>query len=734
MIELHGDFETRSRCDLKKHGVYRYMADPSTDPLMFSYTFNGPRKRWLPHEPCPPEIAQHIRDGGMIVAHNAGFERLMMQMILAVRYGWPYPRTEQFRCTAAKAAALSLPRDLKRLGDALDLNVKKDTDGAALIRFFCMPRKDGLFNEPADHPEKFARFQAYCDDDVGSEAEADRRMMPLSPAEQDIYTLDQVINDRGIAFDRESALAALELAEKAKAAIDREVAELTGGWVRKVSEVSKLHTWLVAQDIPTDTVSKADLEVLLELDDLPGNVRRVLELRQEGGKTSVSKLQTMLNRCSDDGRIRGAFLYHGAGTGRWSSPGANLQNMPRYRKVFEDAHLDMPMLFDVIRTREPDMFDAMYGQPLGRPLHLISDAIRGFLTAAPGKELLAADYSGIEGAVAAWLAGENWKLKAMHELIADPSLPDLYRRAAAGIYNTTTDAIPKKDQRRQVGKVSELSLQYAGGVGAFRSMARGYGLKIEPVFAPVWEAADEERRERAVKRYEKEVKRKSLLTQTLSREAWLAAELVKLGWRATHPAIVQTWEDLEDAIRSAVENPGQQFEAGKTKFLVARNFLWALVPAGGCLAYGNPRIRSQVWAKRLIDGEWTDSEIMSKAEAEALALKGEAKIERAARAAVTAMGVDAVTKQWTRFALYGGLSFENLTQRTARDLFVEGMRNAEAAGYPVVHHVYDELVTEVPIGWGDVDEFCELICRLPAWASGMPLAADGWRGPRYKKG
>jgi DNA polymerase len=744
MSGLEIDFETRSDVNIKTAGAYLYFASPHTKALMASYKINGgPKRRWRYGQPCPDDIRRHVESGGMVSAHNNSFERLLWQMVLTPRDGWPALNLKQCRCTAATAAAMSLPRDLAGLGDALGLPVKKNKGGMALIRFFSMPRKakkdepPGLYwHEPEDYPEKFEQFHDYCDDDVEAEAGADSRMVPLSEYEQDLYWIDQLINDRGIRIDVKSARAALYIADRARLILDREIRAATDGFVSTCQQPGKIVEWINAQGVEIPSAAKAEIEELLEADDLPSKVRRVLELRQEAAKNSVSKLKAFLNRCGADERIRGAFLFLAAGTGRWSSVGAQLHNLPRPRKVYGDAHPELKTLFENIRLGDPDWLRFNYGDDLGKPLHLISDALRSFIWAAPGHELVVADYSGIEGAVAAWFAGEQWKLDAMFELMRDDSLPDLYRRAAAGIFNTTTDLLTKKDPRRQVGKVSELSLQYQGGVGAFRSMARNYSLKIEPVYEPVWEAASAERRAAAEKRYEQCLARGEAPTQQLSRKAWLAAELVKVGWRETHPAIKGAWSLLEQGIRDAIESPDKQVTVLKVTYLVSMGFLWCRLPSGRCLAYGKPRLKEQRWVRRKDHetGGWkTESEVMAADIADNLERAGLCKIESKAKPAATALGVDSVTKQFTRFALYGGLAFENIVQAIARDLLANGIKLAEVNGYPVIGHVHDEIISELPRGAGNLKFFSELICRLPDCYAGLPLSASGFIGKRYRK-
>jgi len=750
---LEIDFESRSDVDIKKFGVYIYMASPHTKPLMASYKINGgPTRRWRPGEPCPRDIVEHVEAGDTVSAHNNQFERLLWQCILTPKYGWPKLRTEQCRCTAATAAAMALPRSLDGLGAALDLPVQKDKEGTRLIRKFSIPRKprkdedpNGLYwNEPEDHPEDFERFHDYCDVDVETEADADRRMVPLSDYEQDLWIIDQRVNDRGIRIDRTSALAAINLAEKAKRLLDAAMREATNGFVKKCSEPGKLVEWVKNQGVDMASAAKAEIEELLEYEDLPAHVRKAILIRQEAAKTSVAKLTAFMQRAGADGRIRGAFLYCAAGTGRWSSVGAQLHNLPRPRKEFGDADIRLDVLFDFIRFEDPELLKFMYGDELGKTLWLLSDAIRGFLWAAPGHDLLVADYSGIEGAVAAWFADEEWKVDYLHLLQSEQGkkMPDLYRVAAAGIFNTTTDDIPKSDTRRQVGKVSELSLQYQGGPGAFRSMARNYSLKLAPIYPIVWEASTPERKDKALKRYKNACDRKEPITKLLNREEFLAAEIVKIGWREKHPAISASWSALEDAARAAVERPGAVIKCLKVEYLVARSFLWCRLPSGRCLAYGSPKLKRQVWVKiKQEDGSWSEaSETMALDEAQLAEKRGAVAIMRdkdgalnMAKSAVTALGVNSVTKKWERFALYGGLAFENIVQAIARDLLANGIKKAEAAGYPVIGHVHDEILTEVPRGFGDVAEFEALICELPAWAAGLPLTASGWRGKRYRK-
>lgn len=714
-MSLSLDWETRSDVDIKKRGVYIYCESPHTDALMASYRIGGgPLKRWRRGEPCPADIRAYVEAGGEIKAHNAAFERLIWWRIMSARHGWPKPHIRQFRCTAVTAAALGLPRSLDRLGEALDLKVKKDKRGGALIKSHSMPAgwADGrpIWN---DDPRGLSDFADYCDVDVLTEEEADRRLVPLSDAEQAVYALNETINDRGLRIDVQSARAALRIIEKAKHRINQELIQVTGGYVTAVTQAAKLKEWISRQGVEMPSMDKDDVEeYLFDVDDLPERVRRALELRQEGAKPSVEKIAAMLDRVCADGRARGVYLHHGAGqTGRFSSRGVQAHNMPKYRKVFETEKPRLDVLFKTIRTGDPEALEFIYGSGLGRPLHLLSDAVRSFIWAAPGHDLLDADYSSIEGRMAAWFAGENWKLDAFKALDRGEG-HGIYELAASGIYGIPVEQVGK--EHRPTGKVAELSCQYQTGVGGIRKFARQARIKLHTLYPALWSTATDAAREDAEYRFEDRTEAHDPNTVALGREGWIAAELIKLGWRAKHPAIVEAWKLLEDAAYIAVIEPGRKASAIGVSYVVAHGFLWCMLPSKRCLAYGRPKIQD-------VEAPWADKTVEP------------AKREK--KRSITALGVvtQGKSEKWLRFPLYGGSLFNNVVQGAARDILVNGMQKAEAAGYPIVLHTHDEMAAEVPRGFGDVKAFERLICELPDWAAGLPLTASGWRGKRYRK-
>lgn len=702
MSTLSIDFETRSAADLRKTGAARYFEDPSADVLCAAYAVDdGPVQTWVRGQPCPSDILAHVTSGGRIAAWNATFEAWGWKYVLGPKHGWPIPDLSQWADTMAQAAAMSIPQSLDGAAQALAMDQQKDKDGMRLIRKFSIPRKarkgetPGLlyWNDPKDHPEDFAAFVRYCAQDVEVERAIRKKLVPLSDYEQRVWELTLRMNDRGVHLDMPLVDALQRIAEQAKGRLDKEMAEATGYEVAACSQVAALTRWLQAQGVDADKLNKNAIEDLLA-SDLPEKPRRAVELRKEAAKTSTAKLDAMQACVCRDDRARGLHLYHGAGTGRWAGRLIQTQNMPRGTGTVKDPEDAV----DDMVTGDARWIDMIYG----RPMSAVSDMLRSCITASPGNRLLAADYSSIEGRVTAWLAGEQWKLDAF--VANDEGRgPGMYELAASGIFNKPVDQIGKKSSERQVGKAAELGLGFGGGVMAFDSMARVYGIDMSPVFPILRGTAEPETWERAEARYEECLERGDTGTDVMSREAWIASEVTKVQWRARHPSTVELWRGLEDAAREAVQNPGTITTYGKISYRMARGFLWCRLPSSRCLAYGSPRIEDR-------KTPWGDT-----------------------KPSVTALGVDSVTKKWSRFPLYGGLLTENVVQAVARDLMAQGLLNAEDAGYPIVLTIHDEAVADTPTGHGSLAEFERLLCSLPDWAAGLPVVASGWEGHRFKK-
>ncbi len=424
--------------------------------------------------------------------------------------------------------------------------------------------------------------------------------------------------------------------------------------------------------------------------ELPPNVRRALELRQEAGKTSTAKVSKMLEMRGEGGRMRGNLQYWGAGTGRWAARGAQLQNLPRPKIKDVDGAIDL-----IIKSKSHKWVELMYGPPLG----VVSDCIRGMIGCAKGHVMLSADFSNIEGRVLAWLAGQHNKLDAFRAFDAGTG-PDLYLVAAAGIFGCS---IEKALEFRQIGKVSELALGYQGGPNAFAKMAGNYGLRIGEHYEVVWHAAHAEHKEAALSGWEMRGKKSDM-----TKEAWLAAEVIKVAWRAFNDKVQKYWWLLEDAAVKAVKHPGSlQTVVGadmpEIAYKVSGSFLFCRLPSGRSIVYPYPRIKAQTT-------DWG-----------------------AVKEGVIYKCVDAITRKWNDKSLYGGLCAENVTQGVARDIMAEAMTRLDNAGYTIVNTVHDEIIVEEKAGSVNLDDFIKLMEVPPAWAKGCPIAASGWIGERYKK-
>ena len=542
MTTLHIDFETRSACELKTAGLDNYACHPTTDVHCMAWAFDdepveiiGADSVWWPE--LPDRVMAHVAMGGEVVAHNAAFELAIWNSVSTLRYGWPKLMPEQMRCTMAQCYAMSLPGSLEKAAAALGVALQKDMAGARVMMQLAKPKPDGSFWTYDEAPDKFQKLYDYCKQDVEVERAIDQRLMRLSVQEQKLWVLDHRINQRGVQVDLRSIDTAIRLVESEKRRLDAQMLRVTGGAVGHCTEVQLLCQWVKSQGVAIKGLAKADVLDALS-GDLPPQVRDALALRKEAAKSSTAKLIAMRERASRDGRVRGTMQFHGASTGRWAGRGIQVQNFPRPRPSTKSKHIEDMFM----HLGQRDYIDGMYGPCLDA----VADCLRGMLTAKPGHELIAMDFSAIEARVLAWLAGEEDVLDIFR------THGKIYEHAASGIYDKPIEAVTKEE--RQIGKVAVLALGYGGGVGAFQSMARVYGVKV-----------DDGR-----------------------------AEEIKKAWRASHSNIVRYWYALEDAARNAVDFE-ETTTAGpadrRVTFKKNGSFLWCRLPSGRVLCYPYPVVK-----------------------------------------------------------------------------------------------------------------------------------------------
>lgn len=348
---LHIDFETRSAIDLRKTGADVYARHPSTNAWCMAYAIDKqPVDIWKMGEPLPLEVFMAIKDGEEVVAHNAPFELAIWNHVMAPRYKWPLLFPTRVRCTMAQCYAMSLPGALEAAGAAVGLTAQKDMKGSRVMLQLSKPRDivDGrpIWYTPESHPEKFETLYSYCKTDVEVERELDSRLLKLSPEEREVWLLDYEINQRGVEIDLKSARVARDIVEQEAESLDDQMREVTKNKVGSCNAHIQVKNWLNERGFKVDSVDKAAVVTLLERQDLPPDIRRALTIRQEAAKSSTAKLEAMLLGTCDDGRSRGLFQYHGAGTGRWAGRRIQLHNLPKNKLPQKDIEKIFKVLSD----------------------------------------------------------------------------------------------------------------------------------------------------------------------------------------------------------------------------------------------------------------------------------------------------------------------------------------------------------------------------------------------------
>lgn len=705
MARITVDFETRSTSDLLREGAWKYSMDPNTDVFCLAFAVDDqdpgiwvnpyfenivvsfaeqPLKSILGCEVVSePQDILKIDSDAIYEAHNAEFERVIWRNVLMRDFDVDEIPTERWRCSAAKAAAMALPRKLERAVMALGLSEEKDMEGHRIMQRLSKPkpsnqRKKGLWDET---PEKLVKLFKYCLQDIRAERALSQAIPDLSDFEQRVWVVDQNINERGICVDVDAVDSVIAMVDDSQGRYKDECVDLCG---HKPSDPNGIRRWIEAQGYEMPDLTKARILDMLETEDLDADVEHVMRIRLEAGKASTKKYNAMRAMVCPDGRVRGTLLFNAASTGRWGGKGIQPHNMLR------KAYKDIDDLLFYVRQRDYDAVEMMWDEPMTAA----SVAVRGMLTASPGNQLIDADWSSIEARILAWLAGER------HILNAFRSGEDTYKLAAQAIFPVPLEAIT--GAQRQIGKVVELSGGYQGSWRAFRAMAKGYGVHPPGDIVP---EKEDDWYEFPQYDQEGELIRKGarLSFRDACYKKW-AMPIVK-AWRAARPRTQMLWSAYEQAALKAVEEKGKTIQVGEIPiyFAFKRDFLQIRLPSGRRLSYYDPQVR-------LIKTPW-----------------GEAK------EAVTFMGVDSMTKQWKRMAGYGGEWTENIVQAVAADLLRVSLVRLDDMGFPVVFHVHDEIVGDCDTDEWKLDDMLQVMTDPPPWAKGLPLEADGWVGFRYRK-
>ena len=512
MIHLSIDLETYSDVNLKKAGLYRYVQSPAFEILLFAYSLDGAPTQVIDMaqgEEIPMEVIHALTDPQCLKhAYNAAFEWYCLSKYMGAQLP-----PAQWRDTMLHGLYAGYTAGLDATGRALGIpeDKQKLTTGKALIRYFCVPCKPTKANGgrtrnyPHHDPEKWELFKTYNGQDVVAEMEIERRLsvFPVPDFVQKQWETDLLINARGVAVDMDFCEGALELGETIRAQLTDEAVQLSG--LQNPNSVKQLARWLSAEtgdDITT--LRKETIKELLGRDNAD-HVQRMLEIRQELGKTSTKKYDAIEAAVCDDGRVRGLLQFYGANrTGRWAGRLVQVQNLPRtYTEPLEFAR-------ELVKGRKLDALRTVYGSPNDT----LSQLIRTAFVAAPGNILIDADFSAIEARVISWLADEEWRLEVFR------THGKIYEASASQMFGVPLERIKKGNPEyslRQRGKVAELALGYQGGVPAMRQMDTGKLLADLP---------DEEIKDIVDK------------------------------WRNTNPKIRNLWYSFNDAAIRVIQNGG----------------------------------------------------------------------------------------------------------------------------------------------------------------------------------
>ncbi|MCD8110261.1 MAG: DNA polymerase [Clostridiales bacterium] len=534
------DLETHSSVDLGKCGLYKYCESPDFEILLFAYAFDDDEVSIIDLA-CGEELTQELVDAFesedvIKVAWNANFERTCLSKYLGHQLS-----PDSWRCSMVHAASLSLPLKLKDAALALKTGEQKDRAGEALIRKFSIPKVNAKTGEvkrtyPADDPEGWQQFKAYCLQDVRTERDIRRKLerFPMPDAEWDYYHMDQRINDRGVLIDTELVKQAIICDLTLSDEMTRRAYELTG--LENPNSVSQLKQWLEERGIEVKSLGKKDVAAMIK--DLDKNstdqeALDMLQLRLQMAKSSVKKYQAAERSVCSDGRVRGLFQFNGANrTGRWAGRLLQLQNLPQnHIDTLEEAR-------DLVKMGCFELVEMFYGNTPD----VLSQLIRTMLIPKEGCTFIVADFSAIEARVLAWEAGEKWRLDTFK------NGGDIYCASASQMFGVPVVKHGVNGELRQKGKVAELACGYGGSSGALISMgALEMGLK--------------------------------------------ESELPGLidDWRNANPKIVQYWWDVERAAVETVKTH-QDTEVGKLCFSFSANTLWMHLPSGRKLAYMAPKM------------------------------------------------------------------------------------------------------------------------------------------------
>lgn len=551
---MNVDIETYSSNDISKCGAYKYVEADDFEILIIAYSINGEPVKAIDmydesyeNNELYREFKQALFDTNVIkYAFNANFERTC----LAKHFNQSMP-AQEWVCTMVNATRVGLPASLDKVGEVLNLQEQKDKTGKNLIRYFSVPCKPTKVNGgrtrnlPEHDTGKWQQFIDYCIRDVEVEMNIANKIkdFEVTELEQQYWTIDQNINDRGIKLSKELMLGANELDKLSKAELLKQATLLTG--LDNPNSPTQLLAWFNdEQGIDIPNLQKKTVQEYVNKK--TGKAKQMLEIRLQMSKTSVKKYNKMHDMMCADERVRGLFQFYGAGTGRWAGRGVQLQNLTKH--YISDTELDIAR--ELIKQQSFDGLDMLLDV---HPQDLLSQLVRTTFTTTEGCELAVSDFSAIEARVIAWYAGEQWRLDVFN------THGKIYEASAAQMFNVPVESIHKGDPLRQKGKVAELALGYQGGPGALKAMgALEMGL-TEDELKPLVDS-----------------------------------------WRTANPNIVNFWQGCQNAAIETVKTRKEHRTHG-LKFYIKKGFLMIELPSGRALAYPKAKLGENKWGSEVVE-------------------------------------------------------------------------------------------------------------------------------------
>ena len=681
MISYH-DLETYSPLPITV-GTHAYAAVEGAEILIWTYAIEeGPVQCWdvTQGEPMPDDLRKIVYGDSVMVWHNGGMFDMPFLHYRGISLD---PR----RCydTRIQAYSCGLPGALGELGEILRLEggSLKDKEGKALIRRFCCLQKDGSRLRSVDDPAKWALFVAYAKQDIIA-MRAIHKAMPrwnydYTGSGHRQWEVDYHINMRGMPVDVAFAEKVRGACERAKVAMNKDAARITGGAVTTTQQADKTLTYLLAEHgVMLPDMKAATLERRLEDESLPEAVKELLRLRLMSSRAPVAKYKRIIQGATE-GRVRGVFQFRGAlRTGRAAGRIVQPHNFPR------EGFADIADVENTLVLADLDLLDT-----LPDVMDTASRMIRPTIAASDGKMLVVSDWSNIEGRVLAWLCEEQWVLDAFSAFDMGVGV-DMYKLEYATCFSMPVHKVTK--DQRQVGKAISLSFGYQGGASSFLNFAAVYHIDVEAMSTITWPQLSDAIKEEVEGFYQWALK-KGLPPVGLSPLAYKTCEALKMTWRKSRPNTVALWRRLEEAVRSALESPGKTFRV--FKLAVRKDGVWLRVrlPSGRYLVY--PYM-----------DEWEGS----------LRFKG----------------ICPYKKRWDWVYTHGGKLTENATQAVAADILFESLVRLEEAGFSTVAHIHDEVIAEESSD--RLSEMDAILRDSGGWREGLPLMTAGEIMKRYKKG